>query len=110
MGITFSFGQLIIDDFIVKNMQKIMARKDLLSSSPLDLPNDLHNFIAGYLDNCNLVEHQTQMSPVFPSNESLEDLSARANCLADEIISSHTVEQVDPLVKKEIRRIVASAE
>lgn len=111
MGITFSFGQLIIDDYIVKNMQKIMARTNLLSSSLLDLPDDLHDFISGYLGNKrHFVEQRPQMATVFPSKEGLEDLNTRANRLADEIISSHTAEQVDPLIKKEMRRIVASAE
>lgn len=110
-GITFSFGQLIIDDCIVKNIKKIMAKDALLSSSPLDMPSDIHDFVSHYIaGEANQAKYDPKTLKIAPENECSKELYAKSHVIADEIISSHRVDPVDPVVKKEMRRIVESAE
>ena len=113
MGITFSFGQLLIDDAIVRNVQRTLEKKATLPGTIADDLSHIGDFVADYVKGSRYKTELTEKirgAGVFGDRRSGENLAAAANSLAGEIIGSHRVEPVDAVVKREMRRIVTSAE
>ncbi|MEG1478286.1 MAG: hypothetical protein RR385_03690 [Clostridiales bacterium] len=109
MGITFSFGQLILDDAIIGDMKNIIKKRQL----PPQLNNKgyLHELVQEYRGfSCRIEPPMEQYRRFWQGAKKEANINIKANSIAEEIIATHQAEPLDRAVRNEIRRIVLSAE
>lgn len=107
MGITFSFSQLILDSAIVAGIRDATARLTLPGAF-----NDaaaLHDLVAMYKGDIPAPPRQIDRR-FWQGASNRGELDAAANALAEEILHTHKVEPLDSASRRQLHRIVLSAE
>lgn len=123
MGVTFSFGQLILDDAIAKMVKRVVRGVEV---SDATMAVDVIREVGGgqgkqFLTSQHTVDYmrkEQEAGGIFDRNARLtwqamtggKDAAERANETAKEILSSHKPEPLENSVRNELKRIVASAE
>jgi trimethylamine--corrinoid protein Co-methyltransferase len=123
LGVTFSFGQLVIDNTISHMVKRAVKGVDVTDDT---LAVDLIRKVGGGSGKQFLTERHTmnymrteqsragifdrRMRETWEKETGGKDAAERANELAKQIINDHKPEPLDNDIKKELRRIVESAE
>lgn len=123
MGVTFSYGQLVLDDAIAKMVQRVVRGVDVRDDT---LAVDVIREVGGgqgkqFLTSQHTVDYmRKEQAPgglfdraarqTWMINTGGKDASQRATETAKEILATHKREPLEKAVQNELRRIVESAE
>lgn len=123
MGVTFSFGQLMIDDTIATMVKRVVQGVDVTDDTlAVDVIKEVGGGQGKQFLTCqhtlDYMRKEQVPGGLFDRSARQtwqeltggKDVGIRANELAKEILASHKPEPLDAATKKELSRIVASAE